>query len=76
MNKEQKAILQDAENAVDEKVSALGDVLDELQEKFDGMSEKTQEGEKGEALQAEIDDLEEVISNLENASGGINGLCS
>lgn len=46
----------------------LQDILDELQEKFDGRSEKWQESEKGEEAQAELDVLQEAIRELESAA--------
>jgi uncharacterized protein YukE len=47
-------------------------VKDELQEDFDNRSERWQEGEKGEALQAAIDALNEEQEKVNEASTGIN----
>jgi len=42
-------------------------------EKFDGMSEKWQESEKGEAFEMRTQDLESCLDDLENAIDALNG---
>jgi hypothetical protein len=48
-------------------------VIDELQEKYDDMSEKAQEGDKGEELLMTIETLESVHGDLEN--GQVDSAC-
>lgn len=45
----------------------LQDVYDRYQELYDGKSEKWQESAKGEALQAWLSTLEDVLSGLDTA---------
>ncbi len=45
----------------------LTEIKEQLQDQFDNMSEKRQEGEAGEKLSAEIDKLDDLITNLEYA---------
>lgn len=46
---------------------SLGMIQEELQEQYDEMSEKVQEGEKGEELAANITAIEEAVGSLEEA---------
>lgn len=50
------------------------EVAEQLQNKYDDMSEKVQESEKGEELLAHIDALESVCEDLEN--GLVDSACS
>lgn len=58
-------------NALIDKITAitekLTEIKDELQEKFDNMSEKRQEGERGQAIENQINKLDELINGLEYA---------
>lgn len=45
----------------------LTEIRDELQEKYDNMSEKRLESEAGERLEDEIGKLDDLIDNLEYA---------
>jgi uncharacterized protein YoxC len=47
--------------------AALEEIRDEEQDFYDNLSEKAQEGEKGEKSQCAIDALDEAIDYLENA---------
>lgn len=49
------------------KAEQLAEIKDLLQEQYDNMSEKRQEGEIGEKLLEEIDKLDDLITNLEYA---------
>jgi flagellar hook-basal body complex protein FliE len=46
-------------------------IRDALQEKFDSLSEKAQEGEKGQELSGQKDILDEVVTYLEEAETAI-----
>lgn len=58
-------------NTLLDKLSAITEELTEirdlLQEKYDAMSEKRQEGEGGQALETQIGKLDDLITNLEYA---------
>lgn len=56
---------------LEEMVSNLETLRENLQEKYDNMSETRQESEKGEALYAQIDEVQSTIYNLENAYAAI-----
>jgi hypothetical protein len=45
--------------------TTLEGVRDEIQESYENMGEKVQEGEKGEAAQQAVENLEEAISAIE-----------
>lgn len=45
----------------------MTEIKEQLQEQFDNMSEKRQEGATGEKLTAQIDKLDDLITNLEYA---------
>lgn len=71
MNKKELEALRDE---MDKSLSALEGIRDAAQEQFDELSEKQQEGPKGEKLKAEIDTLQEVYDNLETAVQSLSGL--
>lgn len=50
----------------------LGTIRDELQDKFDGMSEKSQEGKSGDAIAEEISQLETAIGSIEEVHAMID----
>ena len=51
----------------------LAELRDEEQEQFDNLSEKAQEGEKGQALQENIDSLSSALDAIENAISDVRG---
>lgn len=53
-----------SEDAIDNMVSDLQDIVSELEDKLSNMPEGLQEGDVGQLLQERIDTLEDVISNL------------
>lgn len=55
-----------AEDAIDNIVSDLQDIADDLQGRLDNMPEGLQEGDVGQLLQERIDALESAISELES----------
>lgn len=56
-----------AKSLIEDAKSAMEELKDELQEWYDNLPEGFQNGEKGEALQAAIDSLNDVGTNLDNA---------
>jgi hypothetical protein len=67
MRKEQLKRLQIISDAIEAQKLDLEFLAQELLQEHDDMSEKVQEGAKGEKLQGEIDSLEEAVGDLENA---------
>jgi len=65
MNAEQKKVVKQALDEVASAKAGLEQVRDELQEAFDDLSEKAQEGERGSKMQEEIEQLEQAINGLE-----------
>lgn len=51
---------------VEELISDLEELRDTCQESFDNIPEQLQEGDSGQILQERIENLDDVISNLEN----------
>jgi uncharacterized protein YukE len=72
MNKAQQKRLSAVVSSLEAAEAEIEAVKDELQEDFDNRSERWQEGEKGEALQAAIDALNEEQEKVNEASTGIN----
>lgn len=68
-----QSIVDDAVTNIDKEIENLGNLADELQEQFDEMSEKVQEGDKGTALQELIDAIGEVKSDLEDIKDELDG---
>lgn len=54
-----------AQLKVSEAKQAFEDLLGELQEAFDAMSEKAQEGERGQAMQSAIDSMEAIVDQAD-----------
>lgn len=52
----------------------LQEIHDTEEERYDNLSEKAQENEKGQKLQAEIGDLQTVINNIDFAVGDLSNL--
>ncbi len=79
MNKERRKALQDAVNLIEkikddiEEAKALIETArDEEQDYFDNMPEGFQHGEKGEAAQSAITELDGAISSLDDAVDSVN----
>ena len=66
MKKAQLKVLKQQANHIFDALSTLQEVLEDAREKYDSRSEKWQESEAGEKLQAAIDYLESVTSELES----------
>lgn len=52
--------------ALDAELSGLGELRDEVQEKFDALGQAAQEGERGQAIGNEADALTDLYDALEN----------
>lgn len=74
MNKGQEKRLRDAESKLNDAMAIIEEVKNELEEKFDSMSERSQEGEKGQELQEHIDTLDSVYSEIENQSTELSNM--
>lgn len=72
MNAADKKELARAQSLIDEAMGIVDAVRDSEQEAFDDLSEKSQAGEKGEAIQERIDILETVDGCLADAMSQID----
>jgi DNA repair exonuclease SbcCD ATPase subunit len=66
MNKQQKATIDKADALIQEAQALIQEIQGEQQEIFDEMSDKVQQGPRGEALQAAIEQLEMASDECEN----------
>ena len=57
-------MLGDVVNTIDEAISQIEDVRDDEQDAFDNMPEGLQCSKSGDSMQAAIDDMDEIISDL------------
>lgn len=65
MNKLRKKSIESIFNKLTEFKERLESIREEEQEAFDNLSESSQEGEKGEAMNEAIDLLDNAVSDLE-----------
>lgn len=72
MNKTRREELNKLTDQIAEIRDAVQALADEEQEYFDNMPESLQTGEKGEAAEAAISELNEAIGALENAEANLN----
>lgn len=68
MNKERKLEIGEAIKEIESGKSRLEAIRDELGEALDEMSDNAKEGDRGQQMQSEFDDLEEAISLCEDAA--------
>lgn len=73
MNKDMKDELQGIIDIIEEAQYDLEDIVDNLQDKYDSLSEASMYGDKGEQMEEEIDSLENACHNLEDT---LAELCS
>lgn len=73
MNKDRRKALQEAiaqletaKSCLEEATSLIETAKDEEQEYFDNMPESFQQGDKGQAAEAAVSELEEAIQNIED----------
>ena len=74
MNAGQKKELVAVAVVLDHAKTEIERIRDDSQEKYDDMSERVQEGEKGEELSGEIEALEEVMNSIEEAEDKLKEL--
>lgn len=76
MNATRKATLIGAIKTLRVSLADAEGVRDELQEAYDEMSEKAQEGERGQALYEEIQALEQACDAISEGTDNLEGLLS
>lgn len=76
MNKKRREAIQDIISSLEELKEQIEEVRDEEQEYYDNMPESLQNGDKGQAadnaigeLQSALDKLDDVITHLNDAKG-------
>ena len=74
MNKSQQKRLNDIASAIELAKSDLETLKDEIEEAYDGKSEKWQESEKGQEASQEKDNIENALSELETARDSVQSL--
>lgn len=74
MNKARRKWLQDTIEAIENAKIELESIRDEEQECFDNLPESIQYGERGDAMQENIDELDCEISNLEDVISNLNDI--
>ena len=67
MTKSELKTVSEIKDQIDSAKGMLEEMIDSFNEKFDEMSEDSQESEKGQTLQEEIGYLEDALSNLDAA---------
>lgn len=72
MNAKQRKELQGYADSLDEIKCAIEEMRDDEECKFDNMPESLQESERGDAMQAAIDNMESAASSLEEAIDYLN----
>ena len=74
MNKERRKELEAIDTLIAAAKERLEMVRDAEQEAFDNLPESLQQGERGQAMEEAIGNLENTISNLEDVAGEIGGI--
>lgn len=64
----------DAISVLETMGAELQEIFDKEEERFDNLSEKAQEDEKGQKLMDELGSLQQVIDDLENVVGSLSNL--
>lgn len=72
MNAKQRKELQGYADSLDEIKCAIEEMQETEQDKLDNMPESLQESERGDVMQAAIDNLESAASSLEDAIDYLN----
>lgn len=60
-----REILRDATGKVDEAKQEIESIRDDVEEKYESLSEKAQEGDKGQELSQSKDTLDDIIGDLD-----------
>ncbi len=74
LTKTQQKQLQKALNAIDLARADVDEIKSHLEDSFERLSERAQEGEKGEAFQEAIEILADFVDGLENEIQGAGNL--
>jgi molecular chaperone GrpE (heat shock protein) len=72
MNKAQAKKADDISGQLGNIQQDVQELLDEIRDDFDNKSERWQEGEKGQAIETSINELENAIENIEGAIQSLN----
>ena len=72
MNEARRKLLVKVENLLAEAKSLVEQVRDEEQEAYDNMPENMQSGEKGSALESNVENLGDALDAIEGALEGIS----
>lgn len=74
MNKQRRKELENIADVLNDCMSRLEYVKDEEQEAYDNLPESLQYSEKGELMQENVDDIDMIISDLDQVICGVNDL--
>lgn len=74
MNKLRRKQIQKAVEKINDGLSELRGVMDEEQDAFDNLSEGLQQTMRGEAMESNVDMLDEVIEQIEEALESLDGI--
>lgn len=74
MNRQRRQWLQNTIEAIENAKIELESIRDEEQECFDNLPESIQYGERGDAMQENIDEIDSEISNLEDVISNLNDI--
>lgn len=74
MNKQRRKRLEDVVSRLEECMSDLEFIKEEEQEAYDNLPESIQYSERGEAMQGNVDDIDYVISDLDQVIDSINNI--
>ena len=76
MNNERRKSLKMVVCAIDDIVNDLTDIRNEEQDAYDNLPEGLQESERGEQIWENVDAIDSIIADLENAADEIDELIS
>ena len=72
MNKARRKQLEKVVEVLTAQMEELETIKDEEQEAFDNLPESIQYGERGETMEENVDELDSIITDLENVIDSIN----
>ncbi len=72
MNKARRKQLEKVVEVLTAQMEELETIKDEEQEAFDNLPESIQYGERGETMEENVDELDSIITDLENVIESIN----
>ena len=72
MNKARRKQLEKVVEVLTAQMEELEAIKDEEQEAFDNLPESIQYGERGETMEENVDELDSIITDLENVIESIN----